>query len=126
MNLAGMIAANALSGDAPLAPWEEAVGSEPAFRLDVREPKEVAQGAIPGAVHIPIGKLRESLEALPKDQRIGGLLPFRQTGARRHPAPAATRFSSRKPFGRLLDVSQPAKGQSPLVTWEGAPNGHRG
>jgi hypothetical protein len=38
VNLAGMIAANALRGDAPLAPWEEAVGSEPAFRLDVREP----------------------------------------------------------------------------------------
>jgi NADPH-dependent 2,4-dienoyl-CoA reductase/sulfur reductase-like enzyme/rhodanese-related sulfurtransferase len=83
VNLAGMIAANALRGDAPLAPWQEAVGSEPSFRLDVREPEEVAQGAIPGAVHIPIGKLRESLELLPKDRRIG---VYCHSGKRSHDA----------------------------------------
>ena len=83
VNLAGMIAVNALHGDAPLAPWDEAVGTEPAFRLDVREPKEVARGAIPGAVHIPIGKLRESLELLPKDGRIG---VYCHSGKRGHDA----------------------------------------
>lgn len=83
VNLAGMIAANALLGDAPLAPWQEAEGFEPSFRLDVREPEEVAQGAIPGAVHIPIGKLRESLELLPKDRRIG---VYCHSGKRAHDA----------------------------------------
>lgn len=83
VNLAGMIAVNALRRDAPLAPWEEAMGSEPAFRLDVREPREVAQGAIPGAVHIPIGRLRESLELLPKDRRIG---VYCHSGKRGHDA----------------------------------------
>ncbi len=53
------------------------------MRLDVREPKEVAQGAIPGAIHIPIGKLRESLELLPKDRRIG---VYCNSGKRAHDA----------------------------------------
>lgn len=83
VNLAGMIAVNALHGDAPLAPWDQAGGPVPTFRLDVREPKEVAQGAIPGAVHTPIGKLRESLELLPKDQRIG---VYCHSGKRGHDA----------------------------------------
>jgi len=83
VNLVGMIAVNALHGDAPLAPWEEAMGSEPALRLDIREPNEVAQGAIPGAVHIPIGKLRESLELLPKDRRIA---VYCHSGKRAHDA----------------------------------------
>ncbi len=62
---------------------EEATGSEPALRLDVREPNEVAQGAIPGAVHIPIGKLRESLELLPKNRRIA---VYCHSGKRAHDA----------------------------------------
>jgi Rhodanese-like domain len=78
-----LITVNALRGDAPLAPWEEAVGFEPAFRLDVREPSEVAQGAIPGAIHIPIGQLRESLGLLPNDRRIE---VYCQSGKRAHDA----------------------------------------
>src|SRR5579864_5526829 len=47
VNLAGFIAANSLNGDMPLAPWEEAGQG---FLLDVRDPAEVAAGAVPGAI----------------------------------------------------------------------------
>jgi rhodanese-related sulfurtransferase len=36
--------------------------------VDVREPKEVAEsGAIPGAIHIPMGKLEKRLPDFPKN-----------------------------------------------------------
>ncbi len=43
---------------------------EPVFLLDVRSPAEVAQVAIPGAVNIPLGKLRDRLDELPRDKEI--------------------------------------------------------
>lgn len=42
-------------GDAPLM-------------IDVREPEEVAQGMIPGAVHIPLGQLAGRLEEIDQDR----------------------------------------------------------
>lgn len=36
--------------------------------IDVREDSEVAEGKIPGAKHIPLGKLEERLEEIGKDQ----------------------------------------------------------
>lgn len=36
--------------------------------IDVREPEEVAQGMIPGAVHIPLGQLAGRLEELDQDR----------------------------------------------------------
>ncbi|MDO3409342.1 rhodanese-like domain-containing protein [Saccharibacillus sp. CPCC 101409] len=42
-------------GDAPLM-------------IDVREPEEVAQGMIPGAVHIPLGELAGRLDELDPDR----------------------------------------------------------
>jgi rhodanese-related sulfurtransferase len=38
--------------------------------LDVREPAEVASGAIPGSVNIPLGQLAEHAPSLPQDQLI--------------------------------------------------------
>jgi NADPH-dependent 2,4-dienoyl-CoA reductase/sulfur reductase-like enzyme/rhodanese-related sulfurtransferase len=69
VNMAGMIAANVLRGDAELAPWAE-IGSTEAFLLDVREPGEFAVGAIPGAVNIPLGQLRARLGELPREREI--------------------------------------------------------
>jgi NADPH-dependent 2,4-dienoyl-CoA reductase/sulfur reductase-like enzyme/rhodanese-related sulfurtransferase len=43
---------------------------EPVFLLDVRSPTEVAQVALPGAVNIPLGKLRERIDELPRDHEI--------------------------------------------------------
>jgi NADPH-dependent 2,4-dienoyl-CoA reductase/sulfur reductase-like enzyme/rhodanese-related sulfurtransferase len=69
VNMAGMIAANVLRGDAELAPWPE-IDSTEAFLLDVREPGEFAAGAIPGALNIPLGQLRGRLGELPQEREI--------------------------------------------------------
>src|SRR5262245_20556645 len=44
-------------------------GDEP-FVLDVRQPAEVAEWAIPGAVNVPLGDLAHRVEALPVDHEI--------------------------------------------------------
>ena len=41
-----------------------------AVALDVRERTEWAAGHIPGALHIPLGKLHERAHELPTDRRI--------------------------------------------------------
>jgi rhodanese-related sulfurtransferase len=69
VNLAGMVAANALRGLSPLAHWE-ALKEERDFVLDVREPEEFEEGHIPGAVHIPLHDLRQRLGELPKNRPI--------------------------------------------------------
>lgn len=67
VNLAGFVAENVRNGDMPLARWEDLDRGD-GLVLDVREPGEVALGAIPGAVHIPLDQLRRRLEELPRDQ----------------------------------------------------------
>ncbi|CAM3308446.1 MULTISPECIES: rhodanese-like domain-containing protein [Saccharibacillus] len=41
---------------------------EAPLMIDVREPEEVAQGMIPGAVHIPLGQLAGRLDELDPDR----------------------------------------------------------
>ncbi len=67
VNFAGMVAANVLRGDMPLAHWDSA---DNAFLLDVREPVELAVESVPGAVNIPVGQLRSRLGELPPDREI--------------------------------------------------------
>jgi NADPH-dependent 2,4-dienoyl-CoA reductase/sulfur reductase-like enzyme/rhodanese-related sulfurtransferase len=69
VNLAGMIAANVLRGDVPLARWEE-LGAGNALLLDVREPAEFAGGHIEGAVNLPLPQLRKRLGELPREREI--------------------------------------------------------
>jgi NADPH-dependent 2,4-dienoyl-CoA reductase/sulfur reductase-like enzyme/rhodanese-related sulfurtransferase len=69
VNLAGMIAANVLRGDAELAPWAD-LGSPSSFVLDVRETHEFRAGAIPGSVNIPLGQLRTRMSELPQSEEI--------------------------------------------------------
>lgn len=68
VNVAGMIAANVLRGDAALASWR--APRDGAFYLDVRDPAEFARGHLPGAVNVPLGQLRERHHELPKDREI--------------------------------------------------------
>jgi NADPH-dependent 2,4-dienoyl-CoA reductase/sulfur reductase-like enzyme/peroxiredoxin family protein/rhodanese-related sulfurtransferase/TusA-related sulfurtransferase len=68
MNLAGMVATNVLDGDS-IVVHADAL-PEGALPLDVREPAELAQGALPGAVNIPLHKLRARAFELPKDRKI--------------------------------------------------------
>jgi NADPH-dependent 2,4-dienoyl-CoA reductase/sulfur reductase-like enzyme/rhodanese-related sulfurtransferase len=67
VNFAGMVAADVLRGDMPLAHWDSTDG---AFLLDVREPVELAVESVPGAINIPVRKLRSHLGELPRDREI--------------------------------------------------------
>jgi len=67
VNFAGMIAADVLRGDMPISHWDSAKSG---FLLDVREPMELAVENVPGALNIPIGKLRARLGELPRDREI--------------------------------------------------------
>ena len=67
VNFAGMVAADVLNGDMPIAHWDETDG---AFLLDVRLPIELVVESVPGAVNIPLHELRARLGELPKDREI--------------------------------------------------------
>jgi len=67
VNFAGMVAADVLRGDMPLAHWDETDG---AFLLDVRLPVELIVESVPGAVNIPLHELRGRLDELPRDREI--------------------------------------------------------
>ena len=77
INVAGMIATNALDGVTTLA-YADAL-PEGALLLDVREPAEVAQGTLKGAVNVPLHQLRARAFELPKDRKI---VIFCQVGLR--------------------------------------------
>ena len=47
-----------------------AVDAGQAVIIDVREPDEVAQAAIPGATHIPMGDLLDRLAEVPRDRTV--------------------------------------------------------
>ena len=66
-NFMGMVAADVLRGDLPLAHWDALGGG---FLLDVRNPDELAMEPLPGAVNIPLPVLRQNLEKLPRDREI--------------------------------------------------------
>ena len=67
VNFAGMVAADVLNGDMPLAHWDQTKGT---FLLDVREPVELVVESLPGAVNIPIAQLRARLGELPRDREV--------------------------------------------------------
>jgi NADPH-dependent 2,4-dienoyl-CoA reductase/sulfur reductase-like enzyme/rhodanese-related sulfurtransferase len=69
VNVAGMMASNALQGDMPLADWRD-VPSTRALLLDVREPDEFARGHIPGAKNLPLSKLRRNEAEVPRDRQV--------------------------------------------------------
>ena len=67
VNYAGMVAADVLRGDMPVAHWDALDGE---FLLDVRQPVELIVESVPGAVNIPLPQLRARLGELPKDREI--------------------------------------------------------
>jgi NADPH-dependent 2,4-dienoyl-CoA reductase/sulfur reductase-like enzyme/rhodanese-related sulfurtransferase len=68
-NLAGMIAVNHLDGLMPLADWN-ALGTDGALLVDVREPHEYARGHIGGARNLPLSELRRRYRELPSDRPL--------------------------------------------------------
>jgi rhodanese-related sulfurtransferase len=80
VNYAGFVAGNVIDGDVTICHVDDVLepGSDQVL-LDVRMPKELEKGTIPGAVNIPVDDLRERLGELPKDKEI---LAFCQVGLR--------------------------------------------
>jgi NADPH-dependent 2,4-dienoyl-CoA reductase/sulfur reductase-like enzyme/rhodanese-related sulfurtransferase len=70
VNLAGMIAANHLRGDLPLADWSELQRGDVEI-VDVRSADEFEEeGHLPGSRNIPLEELRGRLDELPLDREI--------------------------------------------------------
>jgi NADPH-dependent 2,4-dienoyl-CoA reductase/sulfur reductase-like enzyme/rhodanese-related sulfurtransferase len=69
VNMAGMIAANVIRGDARIAHWED-LERTPALILDVRDLSEFRKGSVAGANHIPLDQLRSRMKELPRDRDI--------------------------------------------------------
>jgi NADPH-dependent 2,4-dienoyl-CoA reductase/sulfur reductase-like enzyme/rhodanese-related sulfurtransferase len=69
VNMAGMIAANHLRGDLPLADWHKLDDADHCI-LDVRGEADYKAGHIDGARNIPIEKLRERFHELTTDKEI--------------------------------------------------------
>jgi NADPH-dependent 2,4-dienoyl-CoA reductase/sulfur reductase-like enzyme/rhodanese-related sulfurtransferase len=69
VNAIGMIAANALRGDAPIAHWED-IDDTYTLLLDVRESSEFEREHLEGAIHIPLAELRNRMKEIPRDREI--------------------------------------------------------
>ncbi|HSR87381.1 MAG TPA: FAD-dependent oxidoreductase, partial [Pontiella sp.] len=68
INYAGFAAANALRGDVSLCHAEDMLNPSASQKiLDVRTPREVSLGTIPGAQNIPVDELRSCIDQLSRD-----------------------------------------------------------
>lgn len=69
VNFAALVALNVKSGAVRQVPMTQvrALVEQSAVIVDVREPQEYAGGHIKGAINIPLGKVRERCEEIPKD-----------------------------------------------------------
>ena len=71
VNLAGFIGVNYLQGDVVMWYAEDfPAKTSDGMILDVRSPQEYEHWHIPGAVNIPLGKLRSRADSLPKDRPV--------------------------------------------------------
>lgn len=70
VNMAGYVAENIRTGLVKIAPYDAPATDHEAALLDVREEAEVMAYAVPNAVNIPLGKLRERLSELDPEKRI--------------------------------------------------------
>ena len=70
VNMAGYVAENIRTGLVKIAPYDAPATDPDATLLDVREEAEVMAYAVPNAIKIPLGKLRERLNELDPEKRI--------------------------------------------------------
>ncbi|NAW96831.1 MULTISPECIES: FAD-dependent oxidoreductase [unclassified Vibrio] len=71
INQAAFVANNIIKGDATVIHYDEIDNlSEDQVLLDVRNPGELQNGYLPGAVNIPVDQLRQRMNELPKDKEI--------------------------------------------------------
>ncbi|WP_017301588.1 FAD-dependent oxidoreductase [Nodosilinea nodulosa] len=90
VNMAGMIAANALRGDAPLVHWQHLADFNGGLLLDVRNADEFEAGHVEGAVNIPLSQMRDRLPELNPEQDIW---VYCQVGQRGYYATRALRLN---------------------------------
>jgi len=82
VNIAGFAAANIIRGDVEVVQWRdyEHLKDSNTVLIDLRTAKEIETlGAIPKSVHIPLNKLRASLDKLDKDKNY---VPYCAVGMR--------------------------------------------
>lgn len=70
VNMAGFVAGNLLTGKVKFSDWDVIEKNPDAVLLDVRESEELMAFSLPGAVHIPLGELRDRLGELDKTKEI--------------------------------------------------------
>jgi NADPH-dependent 2,4-dienoyl-CoA reductase/sulfur reductase-like enzyme/rhodanese-related sulfurtransferase len=73
VNMLGMVAQNIRAGRVSYKQWSdiEDLSRDSAYQiLDVRDEAEVAKGAMPNSIHIPLNSLRSRLSELPKDKTL--------------------------------------------------------
>lgn len=70
VNMAGFVAENLMKGIVRFSDWDIAPKVDEVVFLDVREDAEVMAYAIPGAVQIPLGQLRNRLNELDRKAEI--------------------------------------------------------
>ena len=81
VNLIGFTAGNLLHGDAKVMHWDEInqLDRDKITIVDVRLPEELALGMIDGAINIPLQKIRQNINEIPKYRPV---LLYCQTGQR--------------------------------------------
>ncbi len=84
VNMLGYVALNALEGLTRSVQWHEldAQLAEGAVLVDVRTPREYAEGAIPGSINIPLDDIRARIAEIPD----GRLIVHCKVGQRGHTA----------------------------------------
>jgi len=72
VNIAGFVADNILKGKMKIVTWDVADNLDPEkdFLLDVRSGEEFREGAINGAINIPLEDVRFRLDEIPEHKRI--------------------------------------------------------
>lgn len=72
VNMAGYVAANIVDGMVETVQWHEIdeLVANGGYLIDVRDPGEVARGAISGSINIPVNDLRERLDEVPTDREL--------------------------------------------------------
>ncbi len=71
INQAAFVANNLIKGDSTAIHFDEIDNlTEDQLLLDVRNPGELKNGHLPGAVNIPVDQLRQRMNELPKDKEI--------------------------------------------------------
>ena len=84
VNMLGYVAENVLSGLVATVQWSEVaeLRASGARFVDVRAPEEFTQGCLPGAINIPVDRLRERLGEVGD----GDVVVYCQSGQRAHTA----------------------------------------